>query len=317
MPQMSLQQARVINPVLTSIAQGIQNNDFVGRHLFPTVPVSMRAGQIITFGREDFMQYSGLVRAPGAATKRIQFGYAGDPFSLLDYSLEGSLPIETLQEGLATANGFSIDGAALAIRKVSAIMALRLEIAQAELATTFANYPVTNRVTLSGTGQWSDYSGTSNPAGVVETAKNAIRSLTGKRPNTAIIGPLVVSALKQHPQIRDQFKYTGREVVTLSMLSSFFEIPNLYVGEAIKANDAGVLSDVWGKHMILGFTEMASLQEMGTPTFGYTYNLEGYPIAEEAYYERNSKTWYFPVTRSEAPVIAGATAGYMIQNAVA
>lgn len=317
MPQLTLAQARVINPVLTSIAQGIKQNDLIGNMLFPQVNVGVRAGNIITFGREDFMQYSGLQRAPGGATKRVQVGYAGLPFALLDYSLEGSLPIETLQEGLADQNGFSIDGAQLAMAKVANIMALRLEIQQATLATTLGSYPAGNRITLSGTSQWSDYSGTSDPASVVETGKEAVRAATGKRPNTMVLGPVTFARLRQHPRVRDQFKYTDKSGINLEMLKEFFGVERIAVGDAVQSTDAGVLSDVWGKHAILAYTETSTLADMGAPTFGYTYNLGGYPIAEEPYFDRNTKTWYFPVTRAEAPVIAGSSAGYFIQNAVA
>ena len=317
MPQMTLAQARVINPVLTSIAQGVKQNGLIGSMLFPTVPVGMRAGNIITFGREDFMQYSGLQRAPGGATKRVQLGYSGSPFALLDYSLEGSLPIETLQEGLADHNGFSVDGAALAINKVDAIMALRLEIQQATLATTLGNYGAGNRVTLSGTSQWNDYTGVSDPAAVVETGKEVVRAATGRRPNTLVLGPVVFARLRQHPRVRDQFKYTDKSGINIEMLKEFFGVQNVLVGDAVMANDAGTLSDVWGKHAVLAYTETGTVKDMGAPTYGYTYNLGGYPIVEEPYYDRNSKTWYFPVTRAEAPVIAAATAGYFIQNAVA
>jgi hypothetical protein len=89
------------------------------------------------------------------------------------------------------------------------------------------------------------------------------------------------------------------------------------VGDAIYATDAGVFTDVWGKDVVLGFTERASVADMGTPTFGYTYNLSGYPIVEQPYFDRNAKSWFVPVTRAEAPVIAAATAGYLITNAVA
>lgn len=317
MSQLTLAQARVINPVLTAIAQGFKQNDLIGAALFPQVPVSLRAGNIITFGKEDFMQYSGLVRAPGSATKRVQLGYAGSPFALLDYSLEGSLPIETLQESIADANGFSIDGASLAIMKVQSIMALRLEIAQASLATTLGSYPAGNRITLSGTAQWNDYTGVSDPAAVVETGKEVVRAATGKRPNTLVLGPVVFARLRQHPRVRDQFKYTDKSGINIEMLKEFFGVANVYVGDAVQATDAGVLSDVWGKHAILAYTETATVGDLGAPTFGYTYNLDGYPLVEEPYYDRNSKTWYFPVTRSEAPVIAGSSAGYFIQNAVA
>lgn len=316
MPQMTLNTARVINPVLTSIAQGLMQNSPVGAALFPMVDVAQRAGNIITFGREDFMQYSGLQRAPGGATKRVQFGYSGSQFALVDYSLEGSLPIEQLQEAQASANGFSIDMATLTLQKTLAIMNLRLEIAQATLATTLGNYPAANRVTLSGTSQWNDYSN-STPQTVVETAKEAVRAATGKRPNLMVLGPITFARLRQHPVIRDYIKYSNREVATAEILAEFFGVAQVLVGDGVQSTDAGVLSDIWGKHAILAYTETASVANMGAPTFGYTYNLGGYPLVEEPYYERNPKTWYFPVTRSEAPVIAGSSAGYFIQNAVA
>lgn len=317
MPQLTLAQARVINPVLTAVAQGIKQNTLVGEVLFPMVNVGQRAGNIITFGREDFMQYSGLVRAPGGATKRVQFGYSGGAYALIDYSLEGSLPIETLQEAEASANGFSIDMAEVTLRKTISIMSLRLEIAQAALATTLANYPANNRVTLSGTSQWSDYSGVSNPAGVVETAKEQVRASVGRRPNVMVLGPVTFARLRQHPQIRDYIKYANREVATPAILAEFFGVAQVIVADGVQATDAGVLSDIWGRHAILAFTETDTLANLGAPTFGYTYNLSGYPLVEEPYYDRNHKTWYFPVTRSEAPVIAGSSAGYFIQNAVA
>lgn len=316
MPQMTLAQARVFNPVLTAVAQGIKQNSPVGEVLFPMVNVGQRAGNIITFGREDFMQYSGLIRAPGGATKRVQYGYSGAPFALVDYSLEGSLPIETLQEAEASANGFSVDMAQMTLAKTISIMTLRLEIAQAALATTLGNYPASNRVTLSGTAQWNDYAN-SNPATNVETAKEAIRAATGKRPNVMVLGPVVFARLRQHPVIRDYIKYANREVATAEILAEFFGVERVVVADGVQASDAGVLSDIWGRHAILAYTETDSLANMGAPTFGYTYNLSGYPLAEEPYYERNTKTWYFPVTRSEAPVIAGSSAGYFIQNAVA
>ena len=317
MAQLNLSQVRIIDPVLTNIAQGYKQPDFVGGSLFPQVPVSLRAGKIITFGKEDFMLYN-TARAPGENTKRIQFGYSGSNFALVDYSLEGAVPIEVYQEGANGANGWSIDHMAMAIKKVSAIMALRLEKAQADLARTAGNYGSNNKVTLSGTSQWSDYTGTSNPVTTVETAKEAIRAATGKRPNTLVMGAAVMAKLRAHPVIVDRLKYTGRDVATADILASLFGVDKVLVGDAIYSNDAGTaFTDVWGKDVVLAYTETAALADMGTPTFGYTYNLNGYPIVEQPYFDRNAKSWFVPVTRAEAPVIAGAGAGYLISNAVA
>lgn len=317
MSQLNLSQARIIDPVLTNIAQGFKQSGFVGSALFPRVPVAMRAGNIITFGREDFMLYA-TQRAPGEATRRVQYGYTGGTFALLDYSLEGALPIENLQEGMAGANGWSVDGAAMAIRKTMSIMDLRLEYAQATIARTAGTYAAGNKVTLSGTSQWSDFTGTSQPIQNIETAKEAVRAATGKRPNTVVMGAATMAKLRQHPIIVDRMKYTGRDVATTEILASLFGVDQVLVGDAIYSNDAGTaFTDVWGKDVVVAYTDTASVADMGTPTYGYTYNLGGYPIVEQPYFDRNSKTWFFPCTRSEAPVIAGANAGYLITNAVA
>lgn len=318
MPQQTLDQARAgISPVNTAIAQGYQNSALVGRFLFPQVSVGMRAGKIISFGKDQFKQVANMQRSPGGRTPRVQFGYSSSNYALVDYSIEGSLPREIQEEQLAAEKGFTIDGAQMAINNAMDIIRLRLELQQASLATTLANYNSGNKVTLSGTSQLSDYSGTSNPVAVVETGKEAIRQKIGRYPNTAVIGPTVMAAVKQHPVIIDRMKYTGRDVVTTDILSSLWGIPNVIVGEAITASDSDVFSDVWGKHIVLAYTITGDLPSRGQPTFGYTYNLGNYPIAESAYYEDNQKTWYFPVTACEAPVIAAPDAGYLIYNAVA
>lgn len=317
MPQLSLSQVRVIDPVLTQLAQGYKQAGMVGQALFPKVNVGLRAGKILTFGKEDFMLYSSG-RAPGENTKRVQFGYSGGNFALVDYSLEGAVPIEVYQEGIEGANGWSIDHFNLASNKVQAIMDLRLEYASAQIARTAGSYGAGNKVTLSGTSQWSDFTGVSQPIQNIETAKEAVRAATGKRPNTIVMGAAVMAKLRQHPIIVDRMKYTGRDVATVDILASLFGVEKVLVGDAIYSNDTGTaFTDVWGKDVVVAYTDTASVAEMGAPSYGYNYNLGGYPIVEVPYFDRNAKSWFVPVTRSEAPVLASALAGYLITNAVA
>ncbi|HEY0064718.1 MAG TPA: major capsid protein [Telluria sp.] len=313
MPQMNNSQARMVDPVLTSAAQGYTNNDFVGMALFPAVPVAARGGKITQFGKEDFMLYA-TGRSPGENTKRVTFGYAGLPYSLESHSLEGLLPIETAQEA-ETVPG--IDMSTITIRGTQNIIGLRLEKQQADVARNAAAYAAGNKITLAGTSQWSDFTGTSDPVAVIEAGKEAVRKKVGKRANTAIIGAAVFSALKQHPKILDRMKYTGRDVATAELLASFFDLDRVLVGDAVYANDDGEFADVWGKDVVLAYTEVGTQKDKGKPSYGYTYQLGGYPVVEQPYYDRNTKSWVFPVTDEVMPVIAGADSGYLIQNAVA
>jgi hypothetical protein len=308
---MSNSQVRIVDPVLTSVAQGYTNAEFVGSALFPTVGVSQRGGKVIQFGKEDFMLYA-TGRAPGQNTKRVSFGYLGAPYALESHSLEGVLPIEHAQEAQAVPG---IDLAAVTVHGTQNIIALRLEKQQADTARNVAAYAASNKITLSGASQWSDPA--SDPVAAFETGKEAVRKKVGKRANTAVIGAPVFTALKQHPKVIDRMKYTGRDVATPELLASLFGLDRVLVGDAVYADDTGNLADVWGKDVVLAYTEVGTVAEKGKPSYGYTYQLENYPVVEVPYFDRSSKSWVFPVTDEVAPIIAGADSGYLITNAVA
>lgn len=312
MPQQTPAQARIVDPILTTVAQGYKNATFVGSTLFPTVPVVARGGKIVTFGKEDFMLYA-TARAPGANTGRVQFGYAGSSYALEQHALEGSVPFELMADAQQVP-GISL--AQMAIRKTQNIIGLRLEKAIADLATTAANYPSGNKTTLSGTAQWSDYNN-SSPSAAIETAKEAVRAKIGISPNTVVIGAEVMSVLKQHPAILDRIKYTGRDVVTTDLLAALWEVDRVVVGKAVYASDAGVFSDVWGNFVIVAYSDVSGMMDAGSPSFGYTYQLGGYPIVEQTYQDRPAKSWIYPVTDEVMPVIAGSSAGYLYSAVVA
>lgn len=310
--QMTTAQARVIDPILSTVARGYKNADFVGDALFPVVPVPQRGGKIITFGKEDFRLYA-TGRAPGTNTKRVQYGHEGSPFALEQHALEGVVPFE-LMEDANTVPG--IDLGSGAVRKTQNIIGLRLEKAQADIATNANNYASSNKTTLVGSAQWSDYSGTSNPVTDVETAKEAVRSKTGKRANTVVMGAAVWAKLRQHPVIVDRIKYTGRDSATPELIAQLFGVERVRIGDAIYETESG-FADVWGKFVVVAYTNTASVADLGEPSYGYTYRLNGYPIVEQPYQDRNAKSWVYPVTDEVSPVIAGPEAGYLISAAVA
>lgn len=320
MTQLTTGQARVVDPVITEVARGYRNETYVGARLFPVVPVGQRGGKIIQFGREAFRLYN-TKRAPGGRVARVSFGYGGNPYALEQDALSGQVPFEHLEEAAAVPG---IDFASVAVNGVRDIQALRLEFAQATLATTAGNYGASNKVTLSGTSQWSDYSGTSNPLVDIATGIEAIRSQTGMRPNTLVIGPLVWKALKYHPKMLDAALLSSIASVgglagglTLQQAASVLDVRELVVGDAIYFNAADVAADVWGKFAVLAYTIPGSLAAQGMPTYGYTYRLKGYPLVESPYQDNDERSWIYPVIDETAPVIAGADAGYLISAVVA
>lgn len=310
MPQATPGQARVIDPILSAVARGYRSPKArIADLLFPIVPVGQRAGRIIAFGPDDFKLVS-TKRAPGANTKRVQYGYASDPYSLVDHRLEGGVPVELQEEAQAVPG---IDLISTAVQRVQNTMALEREYIAAQLARNAANYPSGNKVALSGTSRWSDP--TSDPFTDIMDAKEVIRSKTGEKPNVLTLAPKVMTALRTHPKVLDRLSTASdRPPATIQQLQALFELQQVVEAESIY-HDGTQFQDVWGKDAILAFTTPASMQEMGAPNFGYTYQLTGRPAVEEGYFDNNSNTWYYPVSDACQPVFAGPTAGFLFADA--
>ncbi|HWO57679.1 MAG TPA: major capsid protein [bacterium] len=311
MPQMTPAQARVIDPILTEVARGYQNAAYIGNALFPVVPVGLRGGKILQFGKEHFRLYN-TARAPGSDVAVIQFGYAGQSYALADHAIAGLVPVEDLEEASQQPG---IDLGSDAVRSVQDIIAIKLEVEQATLARNAALYAASNKATLSGASQWSDPS--SDPIKAIEDAKEAIRGQVVMRPNTLVLGPKVFAALKQHPKIIDRIKYTGRDVPTAELLASLFGVQRVVSGDAVYQDADGVMVDVWGKDAILAYTNLSGIASRRVPSYGYTYRLRNFPVVETPWYNPAKLSWMYPVRDAMSAVLAGAEAGFLFQNAVA
>lgn len=298
---------RVINPILTTHVQGYRQAGLVGQVLFPRVPVEVSGGQILEFGKESFNLYNAR-RAPGAGTKRIQFGYLGKPFALLNDALEAPVPREYLRDAS------QVPGIDLGTRAVNLVMRsilLGLEVDQAALALDAAKYDANHKVALLGADKWSDAG--SDPIVQMEEYRNAVRASTGVYPNVLLLSADAFSALKTNAKIREQFKCTSPDSITAQMLATLFELERVAVGAAVSANDAGVFSDVWGNNAVLAYVPQ-NPSGMEEPSYGYTYTMSGHPLVEEPYYDNNAKSWIYGVGFERAPVLSGIASGFLIQN---
>ncbi|MBF0402256.1 MAG: major capsid protein [Magnetococcales bacterium] len=304
---MSSSQVRVVDPVLTEVAQGFRHEEHVGHILFPRVPVHTSGGQVLEFGKESFKLYQAR-RAPGTATRRVQFGYLGKSFALVQDALEGQVPREHLRDASRVPG---VDLGQRAVMGTLRALSLTLEYDQAKLATTAANFDSNHKVTLTGTDKWSDAG--SDPSGDINTGKEAVRATVGVYPNTALLSAQAFNALKEHPKVVDRFKYTSRDSVTPEMLAALWDLQTVVVGKAVAFDDFGNDIDIWGNNAILAYVPSRP-SGMEDPSFGYTYTLQGHPLVERTYYENNAKSWIYPVTYERLPVLTGMLSGYLIQS---
>lgn len=314
---MTPSEARVVDPILTTVVQGYHDPEFIGLNLFPSVPVIRRGGKIIKFGAESFKRYSSQ-RAPGGSTKRVQIGYEDGEYAVLQHRLEGKVPVEVAQEGQAA----QINHATLAANGVMKILTREHEIACAEKAQASANYQASNREALAGTDQWDNDAST--PGVAVSDYKETIRKKTGARANVLVLGAPVYNKLKFHPAILDRFKYTSADSVTEEMLARYFDVGQVVVGRSIYMNQAGEFVDVWGNAAILAYVPKtaggAYMPGSGAnreqPSYGYTYVLSGNPNVETPYFDNNTKSNIYPVTYEHSVVQSGFDAGFLIQSPI-
>ncbi len=307
---MNAGQVRVVDPILSNVALGYSNSDFIGSLVCPKVPVLLSGGQILQFGKEAFQAF-GLRRAPGGRMHRMDIGYLGQHYALVQDGVEGKVPFEWLRDASVMPG---IDLGTRATNATMRVITLALEIEQAALVTNPANFGANNQATLSGSSKWSDPVN-SNPVGDVDGGREQVRSAVGVYPNKMTIGPKVFNALKNHSRIKDQFKYTSADSITTDMLAKYFSVDKVVVGRAVAADASGAMSDVWGNMALLSYSpDSPSGQE--EPSFSYTYVMEGHPLVEQPYYERGIRSWLYPTVYERAPVITCADAGFLIQNPV-
>lgn len=313
MTQMTPGQARIVDPVLSTHAIGYMRPGNVGTALFPPAEVALRAGKVISFGREGFRRHNSK-RAPGEATKRLTFGYESGNYAIVDASLEAVVPDEIGQEA---ANGPGIDASRDSVDLVLDVMELEHECECADVARNASNYDADHKVALVGAARWRGASG--DPTAVIEAGKEAIRGTIGVRPNTLLLSASAYSALKANAKIEDYLKHRGYQSLTTQILSNLWEIPNIVVGEAVVASGQNDdLGDVWGHDAILAYVAPPSggnRRNAAKPSFGYTYTLRGQPSVEQGYRDNNRKSWIHPVNNNRTPQLTGMVAGYLIQNA--
>lgn len=311
MPPVNTRTAAVIDPILSTHARGYRNADFISHLLFPRVTVPNRSMRVLKFGKESFRMLN-TRRAPGADKRRVQYGFASDPISLVQDALEGVVPIEHQQEAASVPG---IDLAQGAINMVLDVVDLGLEYDCATMARTLANYATSNRVTLTTTARWTQSAST--PKADIKAGKEQIRRMTGRYPNTLILGPNAANALTEHQTFKDQFKYTSADSITLDMLARALELDQVVVGKAVylpeTAADTVAATDVWGDDAILAYVPKGENYQV--PAYGYTYELSGYPQVEQPYFERSNDSWIYPTKAERRPYIVGADAGFLFQNA--
>ncbi|MFD2645128.1 hypothetical protein [Pseudomonas japonica] len=300
-----LSKLRVVDPVLTNLARGYRNAQFIGEALFPIAFMDKEAGVIPLFGKEAFELYD-TERALRAQSNIM----SPDDVDGLDVVLREhdiAYPVDYREQSEAM-----FDAEVRASRRVVDIIDLRREVACAKLAQNPGTYLAGAKVTLAGSSQWSNGGG--DPVQDVERGKEVIRSRIGVRPNTMTMGASVYASLKFHPKLQEALGSNERKLITLEHLKALFGIPEIHIGEALA--NVGAVGDVWSDSLQLAYVTkpqggtQASYED---PSFGYTLRRKGMPEID-TFDASGGKLHYVRNTDIYKPVVVGADAGYLISD---
>lgn len=307
MAQLSPSQARVIDPILSTFAQGYSDPEFVGNMLFPPVPVDAAGGQVIQFGKESFMAYT-TRRAPGAGIKRLQTGYLGVPYALENHGFAGQVPYEIARDAQ---NVPGIDLGKRAIRSSLSVVQRSVEIQQASIATNAANYDSNHKVTLTGTSKWSDPAG--KPVTQITTYRENVRASSGRYPNVAFFSAVAWAAFINNPEVVNKLIYSQVGIITPDIAAVLLQVDKVVVGKSIQSDNSGNFSDIWGNYMILAYTALGS-KDAEEPSYGYTYTMRGHPAVMQPWYDNDTQSWVYPAMYERLPVLSGISSGFLVIN---
>ncbi len=301
---------RLVDPALTNLARGYRNGQMVAEELFPIVGnLEKEAGVYPQFSKEAFYLYA-TERGIRANSNRVNpAGITPLTYNMTEHDLEYPIDYREDEEAI-----FPLQ--AHATNVVTSAIQLRREKLAADLAQNTANYASGNKLTLAGDDCWSEPG--SDPVGVIEDGKEQIRATIAQYPNTAVIGPKTLKALKKHPALIERIKYSMKGVLTIELLQEIFDIPKIIVGRMVYSTDAGVVTDIWSDNMVMAYVpEATSGQErtMYEPSFGYTFRKKDRPIVDK-YTPDGGKIQLIRATDLFDIKMPGAEGGYLVFNTV-
>ena len=275
-----------VNVPLTNVSVAYIPNagDYIADKVFPRVPVSKQSDIFWKYGKSDWRRTDVQKRAPGTESAGASWNLTTDTYYAQVYAIHKD--IDDQIRANADSN-FNLE--ADATKFITNQLLLKRE--QDWVSKYFADVWTTKYTGISGNSptssqftQWN--SASSDPINDVSNWVISFRELTGYDPNVLVLGPHVMRALKNHPDLVDRIKYTQRGVVTEDLVASLLGVKKVLVPKATavtgpKINDVDdqdaaadpefVFS---GKNALLAYApESPSLMQ---PSAGYTFTWNGY-----------------------------------------
>lgn len=274
-----LARLRVSDPILTEISLGYKNMEAVYQDLFPVIPSPKMSGKFPAFGTEAFKRWD-TKRALRSEVQRMEVQSGSVQLTLDEHSLGFGLDDNELHEWAGTPQQLINQRQNM----VDDALVLEREYSAAGLATDTTLYATGN--VIAPATPWST-SGV-NPIVDCDAARNAIRKLIGRFPNRAVFSPTAWQIFINNDQIKDIVKYTQIAVMTEAIAAQLLRVEKVSVGNMVYGTGPGggvgeadlTPGNIWEQNGTTGNSVVFAWvgSGWGVPSYGYTYNLNGFPI---------------------------------------
>jgi hypothetical protein len=254
-----------IQPELTAIAIAYRNPRLIADDVLPRVPVGTQQFKYMKHAMAEGFTVPDTKVGRRSRPNEVGFSATEVTDSTKDYGLDDPIPQADIDNAPPNYNllGRATEG-------IMDLVALDREIRSAALVFDATQYATANKITLSGTSQFSDFVN-SDPLGVIMTGLDACIM----RPNIAVLGRAVFSKLCMHPKVVKAVLGNSGDsgIVQRKAIADLFELEEVLVGEGwvntARKGQAATISRVWGKHMAL-LRRDRNAGPMNGVTFGFT-----------------------------------------------
>ena len=263
-----------IDRALTNMSvQYLQDTaNFIAGQVFPMVPVQKQSDRYFVYKKEDWFRDDAQERAPGTESAGGDYDIDNTPtYFCRKYAYHK----DVFEEDRANADDpLMPDEDAVAFVTDKILLNKENNWARTFFKEGVWNHNYTGAATAAAGSfvYWDDYAN-SNPIEDVTKYATEQAELTGKRPNTMVMGRKAYDALKNHPDFLDRVKYTQKGVVTTDLIAQMFDVERVLIANAIqntaqKGKEAD-MSFILGNHVLLCYTTNAP--KLKTATAGYTF----------------------------------------------
>lgn len=304
-----------VNARLTAISLAFSNPDIalIGDKVLPPTPVSEKFSWK-SYSPEQAYTVPDVKVGRTGRPGEVEFFATQIEDAVEDFGLDDYVPQSDIN-----ADEDKFRPMEIATNFTTGLVKLAREIRVANKVFNNATYIASQRQTLAGVTQWSDYVN-SNPEAVISDALD----VPLMKPNIAVFGQRSWTITRRHPKLVQAIlgTTTGAGQVTRQQFADYFELQEVLVGAGIqntakRGQATPVMSRVWGKHVSFIYRDRTAGPQSGV-TFGFTGENKSRFVRERFDPDRGLEGAYqVRVGERVKEVVCAPACGYFFENAVA